>query len=90
MHKTGIKSNSSGQGRSLFIKSCIFRSVLPDYTQSNIQSLQSYEECTNNISVGTTVYCSAAIQATQKYERKTNVGYGLNQSTVISGVLFFL
>lgn len=52
MHKTGIKSSSSGQGRALFIKSYIFGSVLSDYTQSyRIQSLQSYEEYTNNLPV---------------------------------------
>lgn len=58
VHKTEIKSNSSGQGRTLFIKSYIFGSVLSDYTQSyRIQSLQSYEEYTNNLPVARMLTC---------------------------------
>lgn len=49
VHKTGIMSNSGGQGRNLFIKSYISRSVLSDYAQGCcLKSLQSYEEHTNN------------------------------------------
>lgn len=54
VHKTGIKSNSSGHGRTLFIKSYIFRSVLSDYAQSyrtvpavmrNAQTTFLWHEC---------------------------------------------
>lgn len=49
VHKTGIMSNSGGQGKNLFIKSYISRSVLSDYTQGCcLKSLQSYEGHTNN------------------------------------------
>lgn len=70
VHKTGIKSNSSGQSRSLFIKSYIFRSVLSDYTQSYsavpavIWGMHKQPFC------GTSVYCSAAIHTTKKCPRE--------------------